>query len=79
MRGFIRSFGDLAISIETPSMQQYYAPYKEVDKNIKDLLKRPLLQWIYVDFSVDKSKYEGSTWCGKRYYANSVKLIEITI
>jgi len=38
MHGVIRSYGDKAIAIESSTKQQYYAPFENEDKNVKDLL-----------------------------------------
>lgn len=74
MHGVIRSYGDKAIAIESSTKQQYYAPFENVDKNVKDLLTRPLRQGIVVDFKVDKTNITGI-----RFYATNVTIYQITI
>jgi len=70
--GFIKTFGKKAITISSGKLE-YYALFADLDKYILEHLKYPL-PFLPVKFDVVKTEYAGSTYYGKRYHAENVKL-----
>ena len=77
MKGIVKTFGDLALSLETEDGWQFYAPYANVD----DEVLQYLVLWLRVPvrFNVDWYKYSGENRLGKRYFATDVKLQDVEI
>jgi len=77
MKGFVKSFGDLALSLETDDRRQYYAPYANVDSEVMQYLVANLR--VPVAFNVDTTQYAGTNNFGKRYFATNVQLQDVVI
>ena len=75
MEGKIITRGTKALTIQTESMQQFYALFENIDKNIIEILGKISLD-IPVKFEINKKRYEGETIYGKRYHAYNVKLVD---
>tara|TARA_B110000967_G_C18879169_1_gene560026 strand:+ start:1852 stop:2085 length:234 start_codon:yes stop_codon:yes gene_type:complete len=73
LKGIVRTFGALAITIEMENKQQYYALLKHVDKSILDLLVYPLI-YLPVKFEQKNQTFAGKTFMGPRYHAKNVEL-----
>jgi len=69
--GKVISYGHMAVAIQTNAGVQYYAPLEDCDEEIFDFARADVM------FDVDVTRFEGSTFGGKRYYAYNVKLIKI--
>jgi hypothetical protein len=69
--GKVISYGHMAVAIQTNAGVQYYAPLEDCDEEIFDFLCADVM------FDVDVTRFEGSTYAGKRMYAYNVKLIKI--
>lgn len=73
-KGYIKTFGKSAITIQTEGGNQYYGPYENiVDLKIHEHLQEKLL-YIPVKFIPDTTLFSGRTNYGKRYYAKEIKL-----
>lgn len=70
-KGFIRSIGKDAITIQDDYKKQYYGPKSEIlDKD----LNQSLYLFTLVVFKINLQKQSGSTPHGPRYYAENIKL-----
>ena len=69
--GRVISYGYMAVAIQTSAGGQYYAPLEDCDPDIFDFLGADVM------FDVDLTRFEGSTYAAKRFYAYNVKLIVI--
>ena len=68
-KGFIRSVGKYAITIQNKHKQQFYGHYNDIvgiDLKNNELLKLQVL------FDIDKTRYSGKTLFGLRYYAINI-------
>ena len=77
MNGFIKAFGEKAVTIEISSKQQFYAPLSGISVNVLELLHFSDVFFnhlIHVCFDVDYNNYSYSTPYGKRFYAHNVVL-----
>tara|TARA_B110000091_G_C13411367_1_gene308255 strand:- start:190 stop:435 length:246 start_codon:yes stop_codon:yes gene_type:complete len=77
MKGIVKTFGELALSLETEDGWQFYAPYANVDSEVMQYLVQRL--HVPVQFNVDQTKYSGKNCMGKRYFATDVKLQDVEI
>jgi len=67
--GYIITRGKKAVTIQTKEGSQYYAPLEDIAPHVlKDICN-------VVCFEVDKTRYEGKTHAGPRYYAYNVDYI----
>lgn len=78
-KGYIRSYGKKAITIETSNLYQYYAPYQNVEDLIIPFLKDSSKYPILVTFEIDRSNSAGLANGKKRYYASNVKIDDTII
>lgn len=73
LKGFIRNHGKKAITIQTEAGNQYYGPMENIkDEQIFDCLANNFC-FIPVKFSLDTTKFSGTTRYGKRYYAYDIE------
>lgn len=74
IEGYIKTFGEKAITIQTAGGNQYYGLYENIkDKEIMDYLKKDL-PFIPVKFFPDIFRWSGETKYGKRFYALEIEL-----
>jgi len=67
--GYIITCGKKAAAIQTKEGPQYYAPLEDISPQVLEDI------YTWVSFRVDKTRYEGKTHYGPRYYAYNVNLI----
>lgn len=79
MKGFVKTFGDLALSLESEDRRQFYAPYANVDSEVLQYLIPFNKMKVPVQFNVDRTKCAGTSHMGNRYYATDVKLQNVEI
>ena len=73
LKGFIRSYGKKALTIQTETKEQYYGPLENIiDETLFDLLSNNL-SYIPVKFMVDKTNYSGKIKGVKRYFAYDIE------
>jgi hypothetical protein len=75
MKGFIKTHGNKAVTIQTENKTQYYAPIYELEYIIIQILNTKAC--INVTFDEDRTKYSGHSNGKARYYANNVQLCHI--
>ena len=78
-KGFIRSYGKKAVTIQTQNLQQYYAPYENVEDLIRPFLKDNSKYPILVTFDIDYTSSSGYANGIKRYYAKNVRIDDTII
>ena len=69
--GVSSTSGKLAVTIVSPNGQQYYAPYEDLSLDVISLL---MYRNIQVEFEVDRTRHEGRSRHGPRFYARRVTL-----
>ena len=69
--GVIITTGKLAVTIDAGNGQQYYAPYEDLSLDVISLL---MYRNIQVEFEVDRTRHEGRSRHGPRFYARCVRL-----
>ena len=67
--GFIITSGKKAATIQTREGEQYYAPLEDISDQVLENI------YTWVCFKIDKTRHEGKTRYGPRYYAYDVNLI----
>lgn len=73
LKGFIRSYGKKALTIQTETKEQYYGPLENIiDETLFDLLSNKL-SYIPVKFMVDTKNYSGEIKGVKRYFAYDIE------
>ena len=77
-KGYIRSYGKKAITIQTEDLNQYYAPYENVEDLIIPFLNDSSKYPILVTFDIDRANSAGTANGKNRYYADNV-IIDDTI
>lgn len=79
LKGYIKTFGEKAITIQTAGGNQYYGPFENIkDPEIFDYLtKKYNLNYIPVKFLINLNKHSGRTKYGKRYYAFDIELDDL--
>ena len=78
-KGYIRCYGKKAITIQTQNLDQYYAPYYNVEELIIHFLKDSSMYPILVTFEIDRSNSAGLANGKKRYYASNVRIDDTII
>ncbi len=78
-KGYIRCYGKKAITIQTQNLDQYYAPYENVEELIIPFLDDSSKYPILVTFEIDRNNSEGYANGKKRYYANNVRIDDTII
>tara|TARA_B100000795_G_C22717032_1_gene405865 strand:+ start:619 stop:867 length:249 start_codon:yes stop_codon:yes gene_type:complete len=73
LKGVVKTFGALAITIEMENKQQYYALLEHVDDSVLDLLVYPM-GYLPVKFEQKNLYFSGITHMGPRYHAKKVEL-----
>ena len=74
LNGFVTTYGEKAITIQTEGGNQYYGPKENItDPEIFTCLSNNI-KFIPVKFMVDFNNSSGSTRFGKRYYAYDIQL-----
>ena len=69
--GVVLAYGSMAVAIQSHTGIQYYALLEDCDEEIFDFRRADVM------FDVDVTRFEGSTYAAKRFYAYNVKLIKI--
>ena len=78
-KGFIRCYGKKAVTIQTQNLQQFYAPYENVEDLIRPFLKDNSKYPILVTFDIDRTNSSGYANGIKRYYAKNVRIDDTII
>jgi len=74
LNGYITTYGEKAITIQTEGGNQYYGPKENIkDPEIFTCLNNNI-KYIPVKFMVDFKNSSGKTRFGKRYYAYDIQL-----